>query len=273
MSVAARRAGALASARMPEMSDHEYRLLAGVIHKEAGIYLGSDKKLVLVSRLAFRLRSLGLPSFSDYITHVVADQEERTRMIDCVCTNETSFFREPWQFDFMAKTIVPAWKTSSPQARSRSVRVWSAACSTGEEPYSIAMCLSHHLPAAEGWQIEILATDLSTRALTTAKDAVWPIANAEAIPEHYRRAFMLKGEGSRAGLMRAGPLLRSLISFRVQNLHAAYATGGPFELIFCRNVLIYFDKRSPGSAGQAAREHAGQGRIPLRRPRRKSERR
>jgi chemotaxis protein methyltransferase CheR len=232
------------AAGVPEMTDGEYRLLAGLIHKEAGIYLGSEKKLVLIARLAFRLRALGLASFSDYATRVMGDPAERTKMIDCVCTNETSFFRERWHFDFMAQTIAPAWRNSPATARSRMVRVWSAACSTGEEPYSIAMCLRHHLPIDEGWQIEISATDLSTRALKAAQDAVWPIEHAAAIPELYLRAFMLRGEGERAGQMRAGPLLRSMISFRVQNLHAAYPASAPFDLIFCRNVLIYFDKQA-----------------------------
>jgi chemotaxis protein methyltransferase CheR len=106
------------------------------------------------------------------------------------------------------------------------------------------MCLRQHLPASEGWHIEILATDLSTRALRAAQDAIWPIEDADAIPEHYLREFMLKGEGTRSGLMRAGPVLRSLISFRRQNLHLGYPMSGPFDLIFCRNVLIYFERQA-----------------------------
>jgi len=121
------------------------------------------------------------------------------------------------------------------------IRAWSAACSTGQEPYSIAMQLLSECPPEQGWRVEIVATDLSTRALAVAQEAEWPIDRAAQIPEQYRQEFMLRGVGDRVGRMRASRALRERVQFTRLNLNdAAYDIAGPFDLIFCRNVLIYF---------------------------------
>lgn len=167
-------------------------------------------------------------------------------MLNAITTNETQFFREPRQFEFLEKTLIPAWlEAAAGGRRHRRLRVWSAACSTGEEPYSLAMLLCHHLKAIEGWEIEILATDLSTDALTRAKAAVWPIERVRDIPERFLKPFMLRGKRSQLGRIRAGKELRSIVRFERLNLHRkSYPVNGVFDLIFCRNVLIYFDSRS-----------------------------
>jgi chemotaxis protein methyltransferase CheR len=158
-------------------------------------------------------------------------------MIDRIATNETHFFREPRQFEFLEREVLPAW-AARPEDRGRRVRAWSAACSTGEEPYSIAMTLRAGLAA---WQVDVLATDLSTRALDEAQAAVWPIEQSREIPERYLKAFMLRGVAENQGYMKAGPELRSLVRFERLNLHGErYGLDGAFDLIFCRNVLIYF---------------------------------
>jgi chemotaxis protein methyltransferase CheR len=126
--------------------------------------------------------------------------------------------------------------------------VWSAGCSTGEEPYSLAMVLRHHLPAEEGWEIELLATDLSTRILERARQSLWPVEKAREIPKHYLRAWMLRGVGSQTGWMKAGPELRSLVRFQRVNLNDCQGVTGRFDLLFCRNVLIYFDMASKARA-------------------------
>jgi len=220
------------------LSTKEFRLFQKLVQHEAGIFLSDQKRALLAGRLAPRMRVLDLPTFASYYDRVSADHEELVRMLDSICTNETQFFREPKQFAFLEQQVLPAWRDRS----TKRIRVWSAGCSTGEEPYSIAMSLAWHLP---GWSIEILATDLSTKALDRAANGIWPIERAEQIPQHYRRAFMLRGRASQETKMAARPELASLIRFERMNLsHDAYPVSGPFDLIFCRNVLIYFDAPS-----------------------------
>lgn len=230
------------------ISDNEFSLFQRLIYGEAGIYLPEAKKALLVRRLSGRLRDLGLESFIAYYRRIVTDgdEAERLRMLDCVTTNETSFFREPSQFEFLEESLIPAWRREADAGkRPRRLRVWSAACSTGEEPYSVAMLLLRHLPPVLGWEIDILATDLSTRALDFARKAVWPAAKVSGVPEDLMRRFMLKGKRTQVGRVKAKPRLRSVVRFERQNLHdPSYAVNGPFDLILCRNVLIYFDARS-----------------------------
>jgi chemotaxis protein methyltransferase CheR len=229
------------------ITDQEFALFQALIRREAGIFLGPAKKALLVGRLARRLRELGLDSFGAYY-HLVVERgdEELTRLFDSICTNETHFFREPRQFEFLEQRVFPGWKAEAASGRrARRIRVWSAACSTGEEPYSLAMTLWDHFPPAAGWGIEILATDLSTRVLERARAAIWPVEKAGEIPLGYLKAYMLKGIGPQAGKMKAGPEIRSLVRFERLNLNGeVYAVAGLFDLIFCRNVLIYFDAGS-----------------------------
>ena len=157
------------------------------------------------------------------------------RMIDSICTNETQFFREPKQFAFLESVVLPRWRASG----KKHIRIWSAGCSTGEEPYSIAMTVAAGLPESS---IEILASDLSTKVVDRAAAGIFPIERADQIPAHYRKAFMLRGSGAQEGKMAVRPELASLIRFARINLsHESYPVAGRFDLIFCRNVLIYFD--------------------------------
>ena len=225
------------------ITEKEFLSFQELIYKTAGIWLSQVKTTLLVGRLSKRLRLLQLNSFSEYYAVVKRDPEELTRMLDAVSTNETRFFREPGQFEFLEKSILPQWIAEADAAkRSRAVRVWSAGCSTGQEPYSLAMTLLHHLPPSAGWTIEILATDLSTRVLETAKAATWELGKATEIPDHYLKAFMLRGHGEQKGKMKTGREIRSLVHFSRLNLNdPTYPVSGKFDLIFCRNVLIYFD--------------------------------
>ena len=233
---------------IPVLTEQEFALFQGLIYREAGIYLAPAKNFLLARRLGGRVRELGLRSFAAYYRYVVksGDRDERIRMLDRICTNETRFFREPRQFEFLDERLLPQWKEAAQAGRRpRRARVWSAGCSTGEEPYSLAMVLLHHLPPSDGWSIEVLASDLSTRVLGRAREAVWPIERADDIPERHLKRFMLKGTGSQAGRMAAGPELRSIVRFQRLNLNDEhYPVSGPFDLILCRNVLIYFDQQS-----------------------------
>ncbi len=243
MTVAARRAAHTpleAGERIREISEREFALFQALILREAGIYLAPAKKALLVGRLSKRLRALDLPTFGAYYTRIVDqdDRAERVHMLDCISTNETHFFREPRQFEFLERHVIPAWKE---RGAPRILRVWSAGCSTGEEPYSLAMMLLHHFPPSAGRQIEILATDISTRVLAKAESAVWPLDKAPEIPTAYRKAYMLRGTASQEGNMKAAPEIRALVRFERLNLNdERYPVSGPFDLIFCRNVLIYF---------------------------------
>ena len=227
------------------LTPREFRLFQALIQREAGIHLSHAKKVMVEGRLARRLRELDA-SFADYYRLVETDPQERVRMLDCICTNETHFFREPRQFEFLESHVFPAWRARAEAgARARQVHVWSAGCSTGEEPYSVAMAFLARFPPSTGWQIEITATDLSTRALERAQAAVWPIEKAKEIPEPYLKAFMLRGSGPEEGRMKAGPLVRSVVHFQRLNLNAEpFTFGGRFDLVLCRNVLIYFDAHS-----------------------------
>ena len=230
----------------PPLSDREFVLLRDLIHREAGIHLTGAKKALMVARLSRRLRALGLRSFAAYFELVdgPGGAQERVQLLDAISTNETSFFRERKHFELLEREVLPAWRQEAATGRRpRCVRAWSAGCSTGEEPYSLAMVLLQQLPPSEGWQIEILATDLSTRVLERARAGVWPIEKAEAIPGDYRRAFMLRGVRDQEGTMKAGPELRAVVRFAQLNLHAeSYAVPRGCDLLFCRNVLIYFDQ-------------------------------
>ncbi len=230
----------------PSISGQEFTQFQELIYHTAGIWLSHNKTALLVGRLCKRLRVLGLHSFAEYHRAVSNDPEELTRMLDLISTNETRFFREPAQFEFLQNRILPQWHADAEAGqRSRTIRVWSAGCSTGQEPYSLAMTLLHHLPPSSGWSIDITATDLSTRVLKIAQSATWDFSKAAEIPDRYLKAFMLRGFGENKGKIKAGPEVRSLIRFFRLNLNdLKYPISGKFDLIFCRNLLIYFDMES-----------------------------
>jgi chemotaxis protein methyltransferase CheR len=224
------------------VSDRDFGRFQALINREAGIWLAPVKKALLVGRLARRLRELGIASYGEYYTRVLEDETERVRMLDAICTNETQFFREPRHFEFLEREALPAWRAAAEAGgRPRRLRVWSAACSTGEEPYSVAMALLSGLP---GWTLEVIASDLSTKVLARAQSGIWPIERARQIPRPYLSAYMLKGYGEQAGLMKAGEELRAVIRFERVNLASEAWPDGPFDLLLCRNVLIYFDRAS-----------------------------
>jgi chemotaxis protein methyltransferase CheR len=182
-------------------------------------------------------------TFGEYYRRVVDDEQELVQMLDRITTNETRFFREPHHFTFIEHRLCPAWiDLAAAGKRPRCVRVWSAGCSTGEEPYSLAMVLRASLPEHEGWTIDVKATDISTRALEVAAGATWPVARADEIPARFLKRFMLVGIGGQKGNIRAGAELRRLVRVERLNLHdQAYPPDGAFDLVLCRNVLIYFE--------------------------------
>jgi chemotaxis protein methyltransferase CheR len=227
-----------------EPGAREFDDFTAFVEEVAGISLNPSKRALVARRLGGRMRDLGLRSLAEYVAHVRADRSgsEMVELLDRIATNETHFFRERPHWEFLERRIYPMWTNAATAGRRPStIRAWSAACSTGQEPYSLAMQLLTHFPAETGWRHEIIATDISTMALDVARRAEWTVERAPEIPEQYLRRFMLRGVGDQQGRMRATRELRDAVRFARLNLNdAQYAVPGEFDLIFCRNVLIYF---------------------------------
>ena len=189
--------------------------------------------------------TLGIPTLELYYERVSAadGREELARMIDAITTNETRFFREPKQFDFLSGQILPRWQREAAEGRrSKRVRIWSAGCSSGEEPYSMAMLLAKHLPADDGWDVRLLATDISNRVLEKAQTGIYDHERSTDIPKDLLRRFMLRGVKDCQGQMKVQTGIQQMVEFRHLNLsRQPYAVHGPYDVLLCRNVLIYFD--------------------------------
>ena len=216
------------------ITDHDFQQIRDWIHQRAGIHLSDQKKALVSGRLAARLRFYRLSRYGDYfrLLHSGGHPEEAQVALDALTTNETYFFREPRHFDFLRERIVPAHDTR------RSFRVWSAACSSGEEPYSIGMALAASL---EGPAWEILASDLSGRVLERARSAIYPMERAKNLERSQLLAHCLKGTGVHEGTFQVAPHVTSRVRFSQINLNEALPPTGEFDVIFLRNVMIYFD--------------------------------
>lgn len=221
------------------ISADEFKRFRTLIYDESGISLGDQKRTLLASRLSKRLRDLGCETFSEYYDKVTEDptREEFTRMLDLISTNKTDFFREPKHFEFLRDRILPELE------KSKRMRIWSSACSTGEEPYTIAMTLFEGVQNPAQWDFKILASDLSTRVLAKAASGVYAEDRFRDVPDDILQRHFLRGKGDSAGLFKVKPHLASVIQFRRLNLmDDHFPIKMPLDLIFCRNVMIYFDR-------------------------------
>ncbi len=222
-------------------TDRDFNYIKKLIAEEAGISLSDAKRTMVYSRLARRLRSLSLKKFSSYCDLLKnRDEHELVNFINAITTNLTSFFREKHHFEFMVSTLIPRWIKS--RSDTRRLRIWSAGCSTGEEPYSIAITLLEHFPELEKWDIKILATDLDTNVVSIAKNGVYNVERTEGLPKSMLKRWFLKRSSGDSGEVKVSPELQDLIIFKQLNLHQDWPFDGPFDLIFCRNVVIYFNK-------------------------------
>jgi chemotaxis protein methyltransferase CheR len=239
------------------LEDQEFRAVRDLAYRRAGLHFTGAKRALLAARLQKRLRALGLHSFAQYVLRLREDEEEVQSMVEALCTHQTGFFREPQHFELIEQLLCPAWMRAAAEGwRTRRVRALSAACSTGEEAFSIAMILAHCLRGDSPWQIEVVAGDVSLRALARAERAEWPIERARQVPLPYLREFMVQGVGPSAGVMRGSPALRRLVQFVPLNLNEpTHLISGSFDLVFCRNVLIYFDASSRARALQGLMPH------------------
>ena len=220
------------------LTNADFQKISRVLYQSSGICLQPGKEELVRSRLLKRLRALNLHSFREYLKHVFDDrtaQELRT-MVDCLTTNKTSFFRENKHFNYMRNRILPEVRNSE-----KGMRLWSAGCSSGEEPYSIAMLLKEELPTIDPAKIRILATDISDRMLAKARAAEYDRQSLAEIPPNYFVKYFTPVSSGPNQLYRVDESVRRMIRFARLNLMADWPMKGPFDLIFCRNVMIYFD--------------------------------
>lgn len=226
------------------ITDEEFRQLREFIHAHTGIALSKHKRALVCSRLAKRLRYHDLQHYADYyvlLTQSDPEGEELVAMINSITTNKTDFLREPHHFRFLAEEIFPAYRHNP--NRQRPLRLWSAAASTGEEAYSLAMTALESMPSFNEQDIRILATDIDTDVLARAENGIYTLSQAKRIPESLLHRYFLKGQGAHEGEVMAKPVLKALIHFHRLNLQdEPWPMQALFDVILCRNVLIYFDK-------------------------------
>lgn len=216
----------------------EFRKIQSLTYQVAGIDLREGKEALVAARLNKRMRELGLRDVSSYLDLVEADRtgSELIALIDALTTNFTSFLREPQHFEFLRSVILPALATRN------SIRIWSAGCSTGEEPYSILFHLAQSLEKGRLAGVELLATDISTRALGVASSGIYPADRMRELPEAWHKRHFQRGVGEQEGMVRVREEWRSRIQFRRLNLMEEFNSVPVMNVIFCRNVMIYFDK-------------------------------
>lgn len=224
-----------------ELSDREFDWIRSEVKARTGIALSEQKRDLVYNRLVARLRTHGLADFRDYRRMLEeGEPEEFIEFTNALTTNVTAFFRESHHFDFLREHVLPELKRL--HRADRRIRIWSAGCSSGEEPYTLAMTVAEAFTDSEGYDVKILATDLDTNVLAHAEAGVYNEQRVSGIDPRRLSRWFLKGKGDNAGQFRAREELRSLISFKQLNLMEEWPMRGPFDLIFCRNVIIYFDK-------------------------------
>jgi len=225
-----------------DFTDKDFKYISNLINEHAGIRLISAKRELVYARLSKRLRALGLNSFRDYCNLLRnGDAQELIHCINAITTNVTAFFREIHHFEFLEKTVLPALIEAKGNTAIPRLRIWSAGCSSGEEPYSIEIVLREQA-ALQRWDVRVLATDVDTHILEHAARGQYDVKQLEKVsPERCKRWFMV-GTGNNVNRISVVPELRERIRFRKLNLKNDWPMRGPFDVIFCRNVVIYFDK-------------------------------
>ena len=223
-------------------SDEDFRTLSKLAYEQAGIVLAESKRNLIYGRLSRRLRALGMTTFRDYRAYLMGEggASEMQNFINSISTNLTKFFRESHHFDHFRSTVVMPYANARNRGKQR-LRVWSAGCSTGEEPYTIAVILAKEMPDVARHDVRILATDIDTEVLGKAARGEYPDNSVDDdVPKAYR-SFFEPAKGERGPIVRLNQMARSLIVFRQLNLLETWPFQGQFDAIFCRNVMIYFD--------------------------------
>jgi chemotaxis protein methyltransferase CheR len=230
----------------PPLTDKDLAAIISLVYRKSGITLHEGKRALVTARLQKRLRATGTRTFGEYLKLVDRDQtgDELVMLLDAIATNHTSFFREPEHFNVLTQRVIPEWLAAHSGATGSfdHFDIWSAACSSGEEPYTLAMTLMQALPERERTRFRILASDLSTKALKTAEAGIYRIEKVRDLPIEVLRAYFEKGLGAQDGWARVQPQVKRTVEFRQINLLETGQVGRTFAVIFCRNVMIYFDR-------------------------------
>jgi len=228
-----------------DLTEGEFQKISKLVYDQCGIHLSDGKKELVKARLGKKIRNGPFKSFHDYYQHVLKDSsgEELIQLLDSIATNYTFFFREQKHFDCLRSEILPEL-IGKKKDRGRRLRFWSAACSSGEEPYSIAMTVLDDLEHSFVWDVSVLGTDISTKALKTAESGIFAKERVQSIAPSLVKKFFLKGENEWKDYVRVKDEVRKLIRLRRLNLMESFRFSEPFDCIFCRNVMIYFDKKT-----------------------------
>ena len=231
-----------------DLSKRDFQQLSSFIYNNLGIKMPAGKSTMLTGRLSKRLRALSLSSFSEYCEFLFSPQgqeEEMVHLINVITTNKTDFFREPSHFTYLTQTALPTLQNRQNFTGRNSLKIWSAGCSTGEEPYTLAMVLAEVQATQPGFKFDILATDISTRVLDIARRAVYPKGLIEPITPLFRKKYLLKGVNKKNPQVRIVPELRQRVRFgRLNFMDEDFGLPDKVDVIFCRNVIIYFDKQT-----------------------------
>ncbi len=224
-----------------EFTDKDFERLRELVYRHTGIRMADNRRDLIYGRLSKRLRILGITRFSDYCRLIEDGYEEELESFrNAVTTNLTAFFREAHHFDYLAQTLLP--ELLARKNTERKLRIWSAGCSSGEEPYTLAMVLRETIPDPHNWDIRILATDLDSNVLKRAEAGIYELQGVQRTLGTRLKRWCLRGKGALEGKVKVKPVLREMIRFRKLNLMEAWPIKGRMDFIFCRNVLIYFDK-------------------------------
>ncbi|MBC8318400.1 MAG: protein-glutamate O-methyltransferase CheR [Desulfobulbaceae bacterium] len=227
------------------LTDKEFEKFSILIFDKTGIHLKSEKKELLNARLGKRLRARQVNSYQQYYDIVMNDSSgsELVHLINSVSTNFTSFFREKAHFDFLTSDVLPKFVNSGGR-NPRNLTVWSSACSSGEEPYTLAMVIDQFMRSSPGVSCSIMATDISTKVLGAAEKGVYPLERVEKMPKNFLHTYFQRGVGQCSGYVKVKPNIRDLVTFKRFNLMDQFPWQGEIDVIFCRNVMIYFNKET-----------------------------
>ena len=222
-------------------SDKEFKFISKLVGERTGIVLSDAKRQMVYGRLSRRLRQLKLTKFSEYCDMLTDGHEgELIEFTNAITTNLTAFFRENHHFEYLTETVIPQIRRNN--AHTKRVRVWSAGCSSGEEPYSIAMCLREAIPESAGWDVKILATDLDSNMVKRGSEGIYTAERVEGLTPSRMKKWVRQGTGENSDKVRMSSKLREMITFKELNLMGDWPIKGPFDFMFCRNVVIYFNK-------------------------------
>jgi chemotaxis protein methyltransferase CheR len=221
-------------------TDQDFETIRSQLYAHAGIALSDYKKDMVYNRLVRRIRTLSLDGFSAYFSYLKSNVGEFPLFINALTTNLTAFFRESHHFEFLKQVVIPDVAASGSQR----IRIWSAGCSMGEEPYSLAMALSTTDIDLREWDMKILATDIDSDVLEIAQTGMYGADRIDAMPQVFQTRFFRKGRGQYSGMVKIADELRGMVTFKELNLMHSWPMKGPLDVIFCRNVMIYFDKET-----------------------------